>query len=139
MIKTGDIVLVHDNSPRITWKLAVIEELMKGKDGVVHAAKIRTAQGRTNHPIAKLIPLEVSSDVANSSSTNDDNCDTVPPPDGSNEDYTVKRYQSTTTISSRKGSRQSEDMDQGTWWAPGRFHGLLTTLVMSRTNSISFR
>ena len=90
MIKTGDIVLVHDDSPRITWKLAVIKELMKGKDGLVHAAKIRTAQGRTNHPIAKLIPLEVSSDVANSSSTNDDNCDTVPPPDGSNEDYTVR-------------------------------------------------
>ena len=91
MIKTGDIVLVYDDSPRITWKLAVIEELMKGKDGLVHAAKIRTAQGRTNRPIAKLIPLEVSSDVANSSSTNDDdNCDTVPPPDGSNEDYTVR-------------------------------------------------
>ena len=80
--------MVHDDSPRITWKLAVIEELMKGKDGLVYAAKIRTAQG--NHPIAKLIPLEVSSDVANSSSTNDDNCDTVPPPDGSNEDYTVR-------------------------------------------------
>ena len=63
---------------------------MKGKDGLVRAAKIRTAQGRTNRPIAKLIPLEVSSDVANSSSTNDDNCDTVPPPDGSNEDSTVR-------------------------------------------------
>ena len=86
IIKTGDIVLVHDDSPRITWKLAVIKELMKGKDGLVCAAKIRTAQGRTNRPIAKLIPLEVSSEVANSSSTNDDNCDTVPPPDSSNED-----------------------------------------------------
>ena len=64
--------------------------MMKGKDGLVRAAKIRTAQGRTNRPIAKLIPLEVSSDVANSSSTNDDYCDTVPPPDGSNEDYTVR-------------------------------------------------
>ena len=85
-IKTGDIVLVHDDSPRITWKLAVIEELMKGKHGLVRAAKIRTAQGRTNRPIAKLIPLEVSSEVANSSSTNDDNCDTVLPPDSSNED-----------------------------------------------------
>ena len=63
---------------------------MKGKNGLVRAAKIRTAQGRINRPIAKLIPLEVSSDVANSSSTNDDNCDTVPPPDGSNEDYTVR-------------------------------------------------
>ena len=85
-IKTGDIVLVHDDSPRITWKLAVIEELMKEKDGLVRAAKIRTAQGRTNCPIARLIPLEVSSEVAKSSSTNNDNCDTVPPPDSSTED-----------------------------------------------------
>ena len=30
-IKPGDVVLVHDDSPRITWKLAVIKELMKGE------------------------------------------------------------------------------------------------------------
>ena len=78
-IKTGDIVLVHDDTPRITWKLAVIEELMKGKDGLVRAAKIRTAQGRTNRPIAKLIPLEVSSDMGSSSS----DANTVLPLDGS--------------------------------------------------------
>ena len=84
-IKTGDIVLVHNDTPRITWKLA---ELMKGNDELVCAAKIRTAQGRTNHPIARLIPLEVSSDVANSSSTDETN--TISPPDGSDHD-TVER------------------------------------------------
>jgi len=68
-IKPGDIILVHDESPRITWRLAIIEELMKGWDGLVRAAKIRTAQGMTNHPITKLIPLEVSSDMAGNSST----------------------------------------------------------------------
>ena len=66
-IKPGDIVLVHDDTPRITWKLAVIKELMKGKDGLVRAAKIRTLQGRTNRPIARLIPLEVSSNVIDES------------------------------------------------------------------------
>lgn len=50
-IKPGGIVLVHDDSHKITWRLAVIEELKKGKDGLVCAAKIRTAHGRTNHPI----------------------------------------------------------------------------------------
>ena len=44
-------------------------KLMKGRDGLVHAAKIRTAQGRTNRPIAKLIPLKVSSDVTSNAST----------------------------------------------------------------------
>jgi len=62
-IKPGDIVLIHDDTPRITWKLVVIEELLRGKDGLVRAATIRTGQGRTNRPIAKLILLEVSSEV----------------------------------------------------------------------------
>ena len=60
-IQQGDVVLVHDDAPRISWKLAVVEELLRGNDGLVRAANIRTAQGKTNRPIAKLIPLEVSS------------------------------------------------------------------------------
>ena len=82
-IKPGDIVLMHDDTPRITWKLAVIEELMKGKDGLVRAAKIRTSQGRTNRPIARLIPLEVSLNVTGES-TADEEKDVQPPPDDAN-------------------------------------------------------
>ena len=63
-IKSGDIVLMYDESPRSTWKLAVIEELITGRDGLVRAAKIKTSQGRTNRPIAKLVPLEVSTPTA---------------------------------------------------------------------------
>ena len=62
-VKPGDIVLVYDDSPRNTWKLAIVEELMTGKDGLVRAAKIKTTQGKTNRPIAKLIPLEVSTPI----------------------------------------------------------------------------
>ena len=61
-MKIGDVVLVHDDTPRINWKLAVVEELIVGNDGLVRAAHIRTAQGRTNRPISKLCPLEVSSE-----------------------------------------------------------------------------
>ena len=63
-VKPDDVVLIHDDTPWISWKLAVIEELLKGKDGLVRAANIRTTQGGTNRPIARLIPLEVSSEVA---------------------------------------------------------------------------
>ena len=42
------------------------------------AAMIRAAQGRTDCSIARLIPLEVSSDVASSSSTNNANHQMVP-------------------------------------------------------------
>ena len=54
-------MLVHNDTPRVTWKMAVIEELIRGNDGLVRAANIRTAWGRTNRPITKLVPLEVSS------------------------------------------------------------------------------
>ena len=59
-VKPGEVVLVYDESPRSTWKMAIVEELMTGKDRLARAVKIKTAQGRTNRPIAKLIPLEVS-------------------------------------------------------------------------------
>ena len=60
-VKVGDIVLVHNDVPRARWRLAVIEELIKGLDGLTRSAKIRTKAGRTNRPIAKLYPLEVNS------------------------------------------------------------------------------
>ena len=59
-VKVGDVVLVHDEGPRINWKLAVVEELLPGRDGHVRAVNIRTQGGTTNRPIAKLYPLEIS-------------------------------------------------------------------------------
>ena len=59
-IKVGDVVLIHDDSPRFRWKMAVIENLIKGKDEYVRAAEVRTSSGRTNQPINRLYPLEIS-------------------------------------------------------------------------------
>jgi transposase InsO family protein len=58
-ISIGDVVLVHDDAPRLLWKLAVVEELVKGNDGLIRSAKIRTQNGLTNRAIVKLYPLEV--------------------------------------------------------------------------------
>ena len=58
-ITVGDVVQVHDETPRSKWKLAIIEELIPGNDGFTRAAKIRTTSGLTNRPITKLYPLEV--------------------------------------------------------------------------------
>ena len=60
-MQVGDVVLVHDDTPRIRRDLAVIEDVIKGSDGLIRAAKIRTKGGKTNYPIAKLYPLEVCS------------------------------------------------------------------------------
>ena len=59
-IKSGAIVLVHDDTPRLTWHLTVVEDTISGQDGLIRAANIRTSTGRTNRPITKLYPLEVS-------------------------------------------------------------------------------
>ena len=59
-VKVGDIVIIHDDTPRINWKLAVIEKLITGLDGVTRAAEIRTARGKTNRPITRLFPLEIN-------------------------------------------------------------------------------
>ena len=58
-VRIGDVVLVHDDTPRINWQLAVIEDVVRGSDGLIRAAYIRTKNGRTNRPIARLYPLEV--------------------------------------------------------------------------------
>ena len=74
-VKVGDIVLVHDDIPRAKWKMAVVEQLLQGKDGYTRAANIRYSGGKTNRPIAKLYPLEVSS--INSDHVQDTTTDTA--------------------------------------------------------------
>ena len=59
-IKKADVVLVHDDGPRSTWKLAVVKDLIRGGDNLVQAAEIRTSTGHTNRAICKLYPLELS-------------------------------------------------------------------------------
>ena len=59
-VKTGDVMLVHNEGPRSTWKLAVIENLIRGRDGLVRAAHIRTSTGYTNRPVTKLYPLKIT-------------------------------------------------------------------------------
>ena len=46
--------------PRNKWRLAVIKRLVKGNDMFICTAHIQTSTGRTNHPITRLYPLEVT-------------------------------------------------------------------------------
>ena len=62
-ISPGDVVLVHeDYTKRAQWKVAIVEELIRGKDNEVRGARIRKAgKGKNeflNRPVQKLIPLE---------------------------------------------------------------------------------
>lgn len=59
-IQIGDIVQVHSDSNRIMWKLAIVQDLVRGKDGLIRSAVIKSDTGVTNRPIVKLYPLEVN-------------------------------------------------------------------------------
>ena len=54
------MVLLHDEKPRKEWKLAIVENLIRSTDGEIRAADIRTANGKTNRPISKLYPLQMT-------------------------------------------------------------------------------
>ena len=72
-IQEGEIVQIHDENPRILWKLAKIEKLVPGNDGLVRSVVLRTKTGVTTRPVSKLYPLELNlhETIANSSATKD--------------------------------------------------------------------
>ena len=51
---------MHDNTPRLQWRLGVIEELIEGLDVFVRAVRIRTNGGKTDCSIAKLYRLKIN-------------------------------------------------------------------------------
>ena len=65
-VGVGDIVLVHDDSkPRRCWKLARVEELIVGRDGLTRGAVRRVASTRgrrtvLRRPLQRLYPLEIN-------------------------------------------------------------------------------
>jgi len=66
-IKVGDLVLIHsDLKKRVDWPLGKIEELFKGKDGVIRVARVKTSHGILIRPIKKLVTLEINSEDSNS-------------------------------------------------------------------------
>ena len=59
-IKVGDVIIVHDDCPRLKRHLAVVQELQRGSNNFVRSAVIHTDKGITNWPISKLYPLEIN-------------------------------------------------------------------------------
>ena len=58
----GEVVLLKENSPRGTWKLAVITELIPSEDGNVRSARVCTQSRHILYrAIHMLYPLEIGS------------------------------------------------------------------------------
>ncbi|KAH3831107.1 hypothetical protein DPMN_104369 [Dreissena polymorpha] len=45
-------------APRTQWRLAIVEELVRGNDGLVRSAKVQTKNGLAHRPIVKLYQIE---------------------------------------------------------------------------------
>ncbi|GFY42593.1 e3 ubiquitin-protein ligase HUWE1 [Trichonephila inaurata madagascariensis] len=57
----GDLVLIkHDNSPTLQWKLGKVTETFPGKDGKVRVVKVKTQTSELARPITKLCPLPIN-------------------------------------------------------------------------------
>ena len=60
-IKVGDLVLMMDElSPRVSWPLALVEEIKMGGDGLARSARVRTQSTQLVRPLTKLVLLEGS-------------------------------------------------------------------------------
>ncbi|KAH7943210.1 hypothetical protein HPB52_006522 [Rhipicephalus sanguineus] len=61
-LQVGDIVMVHDDSPPITWKMARVTELLPGRDNIARACCLRLASGSIiRRPVQKVYLLEAGS------------------------------------------------------------------------------
>ena len=73
-MRINDVVILHDQgtSQRAFWKLARITDLIKGRDGKVHGARVLVAGKKTliERPLQELFPLEVHASNAESTNPN---------------------------------------------------------------------
>ena len=57
----GDVVIIQDDKKnRNQWKLAVVTHLIKGRDGIVRAAKLKTSKEILERAVQHLYPLELT-------------------------------------------------------------------------------
>ncbi|XP_061727895.1 uncharacterized protein LOC133533004 [Cydia pomonella] len=60
-LQPGDVVLVETEDKRVTWPLAIVEEVYPGADGMSRVVRVRTAAGTKVRPVQRIFPLELNS------------------------------------------------------------------------------
>ena len=57
----GDVVIIQDDKKnRNQWKLAVVTKLIKGRDGIIRGASLKTSKETLERAIQHLYPLELT-------------------------------------------------------------------------------
>ena len=64
-VETGDVVHVYRQGPRSQWRLAIVDEVIPGRDGKIRAAKVKfpingSQREHLTRPINHLYPLEIN-------------------------------------------------------------------------------
>ena len=80
-IKVGDVVVIHDDTPRLKWQLAVVKDLQRGKDDVIRSATICTVNGVTGRLIVKVYLLEINVEADQNVEQSQENVDKSNPND----------------------------------------------------------
>ena len=63
-LKVGDVVLIQsEERNRGKWNIGVVVKLIKGRDGVVRATRLRAGKSYLERAIQQLCPMELSCDV----------------------------------------------------------------------------
>lgn len=63
-LKVGEVVIIKsDERDRNKWKLGIVEDLIKGRDGVVRVAKLRAGKSHLERAVQHLYPLELSCNI----------------------------------------------------------------------------
>ena len=63
-LHVGDIVLIVDNTPRNSWTLGKVLEVIFDKSGLVRIAKVKTPSNVLTRPVGKLC-LILETDIDN--------------------------------------------------------------------------
>ncbi|KAL3085510.1 hypothetical protein niasHS_009437 [Heterodera schachtii] len=62
--KKGEIVIIHDDTPRNQWKIGKIKELIPSSDGLIRSATVYMGGNKElRRPISKLYPMEIQSPI----------------------------------------------------------------------------
>ena len=79
-IRIGDIVLIQDATPRLTWSLGRVIDLLTGEDGVTRVARLKTSSGETTRDITLLYLLEYNYNNSDSSNEEESNVNNLESP-----------------------------------------------------------
>ena len=108
-ISVGDVVVVHEESlPRGFWRLGLVKELIKGRDGVPRGATVKLApkSGKwslLHRPIQLLYPLEINLEGCGSETGNN------PPVADEQEPTGPKESSVDVNVSEKQRETQNED------------------------------